>query len=318
MVGQTTSITRDLIASRQGVCVTITKQHVSGVILPLVTPFSDGKVDEKSLTQLVARYRATGITGVVLAGTTGESPVLSGSEVQLVVEHVAGELDGALPVYLGVSGNDTRSVAADIASYDKLSVDGYLVAAPYYNRPSQAGLSAHFDAVARQTDRAVIVYNIPYRTGVNLENSTLLALAERHSNVVGVKDSSGDIKQSMELIREGSERLAVMTGEDHLFFACVALGGAGGILASAHVLPERFVKVYRDLADGRREDALSAWNQLSPWIPLLFNEPNPVPLKAWLAEQGIISSAECRLPLAPATPGLLAAVRERLPRDPAH
>jgi 4-hydroxy-tetrahydrodipicolinate synthase len=295
--------------------VTINGQPVGGVLLPLVTPFSDGKVDERSLTQLIERYRATGISGVVLAGTTGESPVLSRGEVERVVECVAGELDGALPVYLGVTGNDTRSVVADIASHDRLPVDGYLVTAPYYNRPSQAGLGAHFDAVAEQTDRAVIVYNIPYRTGVNLENGTLLELADRHSNIVGIKDSSGDIKQSLELIRDGVGRLAVLTGEDHLFFTCVALGGAGGILASAHVLPEHFVKVFRDLTDGRREDALVTWNQLSPWIPLLFDEPNPVPLKAWLAEQGLISSPECRLPLVPATSALLAAIRERLPAN---
>ncbi|HEY0471735.1 MAG TPA: 4-hydroxy-tetrahydrodipicolinate synthase [Kribbella sp.] len=294
---------------------TINGQPVGGVLLPLVTPFSDGKVDERSLTQLIERYRATGISGVVLAGTTGESPVLSRGEVERVVECVAGELDGALPVYLGVTGNDTRSVVADIASHDQLPVDGYLVTAPYYNRPSQAGLGAHFDAVAEQTDRAVIVYNIPYRTGVNLENGTLLELADRHSNIVGIKDSSGDIKQSLELIRDGVGRLAVLTGEDHLFFTCVALGGAGGILASAHVLPEHFVKVFRDLTDGRREDALVTWNQLSPWIPLLFDEPNPVPLKAWLAEQRLISSPECRLPLVPATSALLAAIRERLPAN---
>lgn len=294
---------------------TTTEQPVSGVLLPLVTPFADGEIDEQSLARLLHRYRGSGISGLVLSGTTGESPTLSRHEVDRLVDLVAGELDGSLPIYLGVTGNDTRSVADDIAGLDRLPLDGYLVTAPYYNRPSQAGLGAHFDAVAEQTDRAVIVYNIPYRTGVNLANRTLLALADRHANIVGVKDSSGDIKQSLELIREGAGRLSVLTGEDHLFFLCVALGGAGGILAAGHVLPEHFVKVFDDLVAGRRDDALSTWNQLSPWVPLLFDEPNPVPLKAWLAGQGLISSPECRLPLTPATPELLTSLRDRLPCD---
>ena len=294
---------------------TITGQAVGGVLLPLVTPFEDGEVDTASLSRLLDRYRTSGINGVVLAGTTGESPTLSRGEVERVVNHVAMTLDGSLPIYLGVTGNDTRSVATDVAGHHRLPVDGYLVTAPYYNRPSQTGLGAHFDAVAEQTDRGIIVYNIPYRTGVNLSNTTLLALADRHANIVGVKDSSGEIKQSLELIREGAGRLAVMTGEDHLFFLCVALGGAGGVLAAAHVVPELFVKVFADLTAGRRDEALSTWNQLSPWIPLLFDEPNPVPLKAWLAGQGLISSPESRLPLTPVTPELLASMRDRLPRD---
>lgn len=288
-----------------------------GAILPLVTPFVDDAVDHASIIRLLDRYLGSGISGLVLAGTTGESPVLTSGMVEDLVHIVAERVSGTLPVYLGVTGNDTRSVARQVDEHARLPVDGYLVTAPYYNRPSQAGLAAHFDAVADATDRAVIVYNIPYRTGVNIENGTLLALADRHANVVGVKDSSGDTKQSLELIREGSGRLAVLTGEDHLFYTCVALGGAGGILAAAHVSPERFVSVFTDLAEGRREAALATWNELTPWIPLLFGEPNPVPLKAWLAEQGLISSPEVRLPLTPVTPALLAALRTQLPPDPA-
>lgn len=287
-----------------------------GVILPLVTPFVDDVVDHASVIRLLDRYLGSGISGLVLAGTTGESPVLTSGEVEDLVRIVAERVNGTLPVYLGVAGNDTRSVARQVEEHDSLPVDGYLVAAPYYNRPSQAGLAAHFDAVAGATDRAVIVYNIPYRTGVNIENHTLLALADRHDNVVGVKDSSGDTKQSLELIREGAGLLAVLTGEDHMFSTCVALGGAGGILAAAHVSPEQFVRVFEQLTTGTRDEALSTWNELAPWIPLLFGEPNPAPLKAWLAEQGLISSPEVRLPLTSVPPGLLASLREQLPPDP--
>ncbi len=286
-----------------------------GVYLPLVTPFLDGEVDHASVKQLLARYRDSGIAGIVLLGTTGESPVLDADEAERIVELVASCVQGSLPLYLGVSGNDTRHVAASVRRSGRLPVDGYLVTAPYYNRPSQSGLIAHFDAVVSETDRDVIVYNIPYRTGVNLHNDSLFTLADRHPHIVGVKDSSGDIKQSLELLREGSDRLAVLTGEDHLFFASVALGGAGGILAAAHIEPESFVRVFDELRGGNAAAALEHWNALSSWIPLLFGEPNPAPLKVWLADQGLVQSPECRLPLSAVSEQLVTELRHRLPQE---
>src|SRR4051812_25058489 len=293
----------------------VTTDGLGGVYLPLVTPFLDGEVDHHSLERLLTRYRGSGIAGFVLLGTTGESPVLSAEESDAIVEQVAGVLGGELPLYLGVSGNDTRSVAAAVRSSAALPVDGYLVTAPYYNRPSQAGLIAHFDAVVSETDRDVIVYNIPYRTGVNLQNASLFELVERHDHVVGIKDTSGDITQTLELLREGRGRLAVLAGDDHLFFASVALGGAGGILAAAHVQPESFVRVFRQLQAGDVHGALDEWNQLSAWIPLLFGEPNPAPVKQWLADQGLIRSAECRLPLTTVSDRLAERLRRDVPRD---
>jgi 4-hydroxy-tetrahydrodipicolinate synthase len=288
-----------------------------GVYLPLVTPFLDGEVDVASIERMLARYRTSGIAGLVLLGTTGESPVLSVGESERIVEHIATTLGGELPLYLGVSGNDTRSVAAAVRRSADLPVDGYLVTAPYYNRPSQSGLIAHFDAVVSETDRDVIIYNIPYRTGVNLENASLFTLAERHGHIVGVKDTSGDITQTLELLREGRDRLAVLAGDDHLFFASVALGGAGGILAAAHVQPESFVRIFDEYRAGKVDAALERWNELSAWIPLLFGEPNPAPVKQWLADQGLIRSAECRLPLTPVSEALAERLRSELPRDAA-
>lgn len=296
---------------------TIDKPRLSGVYLPLVTPFFEGEVDYSSIERLLNRYRNSGVAGIILLGTTGESPVLSRDETDQIVDFVAGTLDGALPLYLGVSGNNTKSVAAAIQRYQKLPVNGYLITTPYYNRPSQTGLIAHFNAVVSETDRDVIIYNIPYRTGVNLHNASLLELAERNPQIAGVKDSCGDIKQSIELLREGSGRLAVLTGEDHLFFISVALGGAGGILAASHIEPEAFVRVFTELQSGNLHTALAQWNQLSPWIPLLFGEPNPAPLKVWLADQGLIRSPECRLPLSAVSPGLVEELRRQLPKDTA-
>lgn len=294
---------------------TIDRPLLSGVYLPLVTPFFDGEVDYGSLERLLARYRNSGVAGLVLLGTTGESPVLSPDESERVVDLISTALQGSLPLYLGVSGNDTSGVAAAMRRSQRLAVDGYLVTTPYYNRPTQAGLVAHFDAVVAETDRNVIVYNIPYRTGVNLHNDSLFELAERHSHIVGVKDSCGDIKQTIELLRVSSGRLSVLAGEDHLFFASVALGGAGGILAAAHVEPEAFVRVFDELQAGDLQTALTQWNQLSSWIPLLFGEPNPAPIKVWLADQGLVRSPECRLPLTAVSQQLVEELRSRLPRD---
>lgn len=290
-------------------------QVLSGVYLPLVTPFVGGEVDYVSIERLLARYHRSGIAGLILLGTTGESPVLSVDESERIVDLVATVLQGSLPLYLGVSGNNTASVARAVQRSQRLAVDGYLVTCPYYNRPSQAGLIAHFGAVLAETDRNVIVYNIPYRTGVNLSNASMFELAERHPQIVGVKDSCGDIKQTIELVREGRGRLSVLAGEDHLFFASVALGGAGGVLAAAHVEPEAFVRVFDELQAGHLQTALAQWNELSPWIPLLFGEPNPAPVKVWLADQGLLRSPECRLPLTAVSEQLVEDLRRWLPDD---
>lgn len=294
---------------------TLENATINGVYLPLVTPFFEGEVDTDSIERLLERYLGSGVTGLVLLGTTGESPVLSREESDSIVNLISDVVQGSLPLYLGVSGNDTRSVADTVRRNNALAVDGYLVTAPYYNRPTQAGLIAHFDAVVRETDRDVIVYNIPYRTGVNLENSSLFELVDRNPNIVGIKDSSGNIAQTLELLREGAGRLAVLAGEDHLFFTSVALGGAGGILAAAHVEPEAYVQVFNELRAGDIKRALDRWNGLSSWIPLLFREPNPAPIKAWLADRGLVRSAECRLPLAPVSEELLDDLRRRVPSD---
>lgn len=292
--------------------------RLGGVYLPLVTPFFEGEVDYESLGRLLDRYRGSGFAGLVLLGTTGESPVLSAEEQEKIVDFISTRLAGSLPLYLGVSGNDTRSVAAAVRRNDKLAVDGYLITAPYYNRPTQAGLIAHFDAAVAETERDVIIYNIPYRTGVNLQNDSVFELVERNPQIVGIKDSCGDIKQTIELVRESKGRLAVLAGEDHLFFTSVALGGAGGILAASHIEPEAFVRVYQELTTGDLQKAQAEWDKLSPWIPLLFGEPNPAPVKLWLAEQGLIRSAECRLPLTAVSEQLAEVLRNRLPRDNAN
>ncbi|QTD99711.1 4-hydroxy-tetrahydrodipicolinate synthase [Streptomyces cyanogenus] len=270
---------------------------MEGVYLPLVTPFYDGAVDLVSLRRLVEHYRHTGIAGLVMLGTTGESPTIEPDEQKSVVAATLDAVAGELPVYVGVGGNSTRHVASALAAYESMNVAGYLVVTPYYNRPSADGLVEHFRAVAGETERTLIAYNVPYRTGVNLSNDALLELAATVPNIRAVKDATGNIVQSLDLLERAPQDLAVLTGEDPLYFTSLANGAAGGILASAHLATATFVEVADAIAGERLVKGRTAWRSISPLIPALFREANPMPLKYCLWRLGLIRSPECRLPL---------------------
>ena len=201
-----------------------------------------------------------------------------------------------MPILVGVSGNDTRYVVKTVKRLERHGIDGLLATCPYYNRPSQDGLREHFTRVAEATDRPILIYNIPYRTGVNLANDTLLALAEL-PNIAGVKDSSGDVAQSLALLRQRPDGFSVLTGEDAYFYTMLAHGGDGGILASAHLETATFIAIHARMTANDHRGALTLWSTLGAMIPLLFKEPNPMPVKHCLWRLGLIHSPECRLPL---------------------
>jgi len=270
--------------------------QISGIWLPLITPFQDGMVDEPSLRQLVRYYRKAPLDGFIVAATTGEGLTLDDAETEHVARVVAAELDGSKPLYLGLCGADTRKLIARLRATEPWPIAGYLIACPYYSRPSQAGLARHFAALADATARSILVYNIPYRTGVNLANETLLALAAR-SNIVGVKDCCADPAQSFELLRQRPPGLAVLTGEDAFFHGALAQGVDGGILASAHIDPAAFAAVRNAYLRGDHREALRCWRALVDVVRLLFGEPNPAPIKHWLWRAGLIASPELRLPM---------------------
>ena len=277
---------------------------LAGVYVPLVTPFHDGEVDLESLRGLVRHYRSTGVDGLVLLGTTGESPTIDAAEQRSLVAAALDAAEGALPVYVGVGGNSTRHVAEALAGWEGLDLAGYLVVTPYYNRPTVDGLLAHYREVAGRTERTVIVYNVPYRTGVNLPNDALFELAATVPGIRAVKDATGNITQSLDLLDRAPDDLAVLTGEDHLYYTSLANGAAGGILASAHLATETFVEVYRRARTEEFGKARELWRGISPLVPLLFAESNPLPLKYCLWRQGLLRSPECRLPLTRVSPGL--------------
>src|SRR5262245_15789164 len=174
--------------------------EISGVWLPVVTPFVDGAVDLVSYGRMLIHYLDKGVAGIFPLGTTGESPTLDDDEMEAVIDHTVSVVAGRVPIYVGLSGNATRKVLKTLARIERHTVAGVVAVCPYYNRPGQDGLREHFTRLAEATDREIVVYNIPYRTGVNLANDTLLQLAEL-PNVVGVKDSSGQLTQSLDLLR---------------------------------------------------------------------------------------------------------------------
>jgi 4-hydroxy-tetrahydrodipicolinate synthase len=270
--------------------------RLSGIWLPLITPFINGAVDEASLVRLVTHYVRQRIDGLIVAATTGEGLVLDDEETERVVTVTADLVARRKPVFLGLCGSDTRRLVRRLAATAAWPVDGYLIACPYYSRPSQEGLYQHFAALADATDRPILIYNIPYRTGVNLGNDTTLRLAER-ANIVGVKDCCADAAQSADLLRRRGPKFAVLTGEDALFHDAIAHGADGGILASAHVDVAAFAAVRAAVLEGSLADAMVRWGPLADVVRLLFTEPNPAPIKHVLWQRGLIAAPELRLPM---------------------
>jgi 4-hydroxy-tetrahydrodipicolinate synthase len=286
----------------------------SGVWLPLITPFRNDGIDAASLRRLIGHVAGKPVDGLIVGATTGEGLTLDDAEIeQLVMLTATAQRDFGLrvPLYLGVSGSDTRKLTKWLARTQSWPLDGYLIACPYYTRPSQAGLMLHFERLAGATARPIMLYNIPYRTGVNLGNETMLRLAER-GNIIGVKDCCGDTLQTVELLRKRPPGFVVLTGEDALFYGALVRGCDGGILASAHVDTEAFAKVRQHMLAGDQLRASAQWRQLADIPRLLFSEPSPAPLKYWLWRAGLIDSPELRLPMTPITDDLAGQLDRRI------
>ena len=289
-------------------------QSPGGLWLPLVTPFRDDRLDEASLRRLVRHYATQPVDGLIVAATTGEGMTLDAAETERLVAIAAAEIAAVRPslqLYLGVSGSHTAKLMNTLDHTSAWPIDGYLIACPYYMRPSQAGLFSHFAALAYATARPILIYNIPYRTGVNLGNETMLRLAE-HPNIVGVKDCCADAAQSFDLLRDKPPGFAVLTGEDALFYTALTQGAEGGILASAHIRTEDFAAIPRLLRSGDQPAALAAWRHLVELPRLLFAEPSPAPIKHWLWRIGLIDSPELRLPMTPVSATLATRIEQAI------
>lgn len=276
---------------------TPTSRNVAdGIWIPLITPFKNNVLDEPSVRKMVRYYAHQDITGFILAGTTGESMTISEKETARLVAVVQEENAEKLPVYLGLSGSYTAELVEIIKQRNAWSIDGYLITAPYYTRPPQDGLYQHYMAAADASTLPIILYNIPYRTGVNVLNETVFKLAA-HERIVAIKNCCAIAEQTDDLIRNAPQGFSVLVGDDANFFDNVSKGAKGGVLASAHAAPQTYVRVLSMLQKGETGAAQELWDAFAPCIPYLFKHPNPAPLKALLAHRGLIASDEVRLPL---------------------
>ena len=275
------------------------RTRLQGLWLPLVTPFRDSELDVPSLRRLVRHYAARPIDGLILAATSGEGLLLSIAELERLVTVVREELDATshdLPVCLGLAGAATAKMLDMLDETAAWPIDGYLVSSPYYLRPSQRGLQQHFTALADRAASPIVLYNIPYRSGVNLTNETLVALAE-HQNIVGMKDCGADRAASIELLRLRPAGFRVLTGEDALYHDALLDGADGAVLLSAHLETDTFAGVLAHLKAGDCDAAAACWQDVCALTRLLFAEPSPAPAKYWLARTGLIDSAEVRSPM---------------------
>ncbi len=266
-----------------------------GAIVAIVTPFKKGKVDEAALRKLVEFQIKNGTDGIVPCGTTGESSTLSHEEHDRVIEIVIDAVNRRVPVIAGTGSNSTAEAIRLTRHAHEAGADGALMVAPYYNRPTQEGLYQHYKAVADAVPIPIIIYNIPGRTGVNINPDTLARLA-KVKNIVGVKEASGSIKQMSDVIRLCGPDFDVLSGDDLFTLPLMAMGGRGVISVISNVAPADMAAMVDAFDAGDYEKARTLHHKMAPLIDALFIETNPTPAKAALAMMKKIS-AEVRLPL---------------------
>ncbi len=271
----------------------------SGCGTALITPFSEtGEVDEAAVSRLARRQIEAGVHFLVPCGTTGESPTLSHDEKLHVVELVASEASGRVPVLAGAGGYDTAAVVTLARDMVQAGADGILSVTPYYNKPTPEGLYRHYATIADSIDRPVVVYNVPSRTGCNINAETLIRLATI-GNVVGVKEASGDLSQMCAICRDVPEGFSVLSGDDASTLPLIALGGVGVISVISNEVPGEMADLVDAARGGDFARARALHQRLLPLMQVNFVESNPIPVKVALVEMGVLTDAHYRLPLVP-------------------
>lgn len=280
---------------------------ISGIWVPLVTPFKDGRIDSNALQTLAEHYLTSDMNGFVVLGTTAEAALLDVDE-RLQVLHAVFEAVGShLPIIVGIGGSNTHEMKQQIDMLDAWDTAGFLVSAPAYIRPDQKGIAWHFGQIASCTDRPIALYDVPHRTGVAIAPETVEALL-KYRNIVAIKACVPETFASFAKLP-----LDLLCGTDDAFLACLEAGGAGGILASAHLFPQILSDVQRMFLTGNFEEARSRFSEILPAITLLFSAPNPSAIKAGLALMGLIRK-ETRLPITEASAALTLALELALSR----
>lgn len=266
-----------------------------GVFTALVTPFKQGKIDFPSLEKLVDFQMENGIQGFVVCGTTGESATLSEAEQLKILDFVCKKVNKKIPILFGSGSNNTEKTIELSKKACEYPIDGLLVVVPYYNKPPQEGLLAHFTKVADNVDKPIILYNVPGRTVTALKPETIVALA-KHPNIVGIKEADADINNFSKYKNQVPEDFALLSGDDESCVSFCFLGGHGVISVCSHVAPKEMVN-WVTRAREKDDSVRDEFREQQRWIASLYLTSNPIPVKSALMHKGIIESQELRLPL---------------------
>lgn len=281
------------------------KNNIHGLGVALVTPFTDGGgIDLEALGKLVDSVSDGGVDYLVALGTTAETPTLSREEKKAVLDCVRTSNRKNLPIVVGIGGNCTENVIREIHDTDLTDVDAILSVTPYYNKPNQEGLFRHFQAVAEAAPKPLMLYNVPGRTGVNMTAETTLRLAREVGNIMGIKEACGTIQQMSHLVKNRPENFRVISGDDCLALALIAIGGDGVISVAANAYPDIFARMIKAGYEGDTELGAEIWARVLNVVDCCFAEGNPVGVKAALTMQGKIKNL-LRLPLVPASVALV-------------
>jgi 4-hydroxy-tetrahydrodipicolinate synthase len=275
----------------------------SGSLIPIITPFKDGAVDEKRFVQLIEFHIAGGTDGIVPCGTTGESATLSHQEHERIIDICVEAVNHRVPVIAGTGSNNTCEAIKLTRCAKTAGADGALLITPYYNRPTQEGLYQHYRAIASEVDIPLILYNVPGRTGVNMLPETVARLAELPT-IVGIKEATGSLRHVCDIIRLCGPDFDVFSGDDFTNYAILTAGGRGIISVTANVVPERIAAMWDAFAAGDYIKSREIHYELIPLHDAMFLETNPIPVKTALGLMGKINP-EMRLPLSPLSPANL-------------
>jgi 4-hydroxy-tetrahydrodipicolinate synthase len=279
----------------------------TGVGTALVTPFTtSGAVDEAAMRRLVRRQVESGVHFVSPCGTTGEAPTLSHGDRLRVVQIVVEEVAGRVPVLAGAGGYDTREVAAQVREFERAGADGILSVTPYYSKPTPEGLYQHYRAIAEGTALPIVLYNVPGRTGTNMDVATVARLANV-DNIVGIKEASGNVVQMCEIVAATPSDFLLLSGDDSLAVAAMAIGARGLISVASNAVPAEVVQIIEFAEKGDYAAARRLHGWLLPFLQVNFIESNPIPIKAAMAAMGLMAE-NYRLPLVPPS----AASRDRI------
>ena len=277
-----------------------------GCGVALITPFENGDINYAQLDQLVDFQLQHGTDAIIACGTTGEPSTMTDAEWESVIARVVDRVNGRIPVIAGTGGNHTAEIIQKARRAKALGAQAQLCVTPYYNKTTQAGLIAHYTALADDDSLPVIVYNVPFRTGLNMQPETLAAIAS-HPNIIAMKEASGNMVQIMDMIRLCGDRIAFYSGSDELTAPFRAVGGKGVISVAANIAPD----LMRDMSHLPIDQATALNIQALPLINALFSEVNPIPIKAAAAMLGMCKN-ELRLPLVPLSPANESKLREEM------